>query len=103
MFSPIFKKERTLTWRKRATTHSRKLKVLKWVTVFKWLTVNKWENKITYFKIGVKYFGTILSLQIQFQAFCWFYFLLIIPNLGASFRAPKSGNQSQKQLVLPPV
>ena len=34
-----------------------------------WVTVNEWENKITYFKIGVKYFGTILSLQSQFQAF----------------------------------
>ena len=31
------------------------------------------------------------------------YFLLIYQNLGADFRAPKSGYRSQKRPVLPPL
>lgn len=57
---------------------------------------NKWIKK------SVKYFDTFVILQSKFQALWWFYFLQIISNLGAYFCTPKSGDSSQKQLVLPP-
>ena len=57
----------------------------------------------TCFKIRDKYFDTTFLQSLLFKVLCWFYFLLTIPNLGASFCMPKSVNQSQKQSVLPPA
>ena len=59
------------------------------------------RKKNTCFKIRVKYFDTHLSLQSQFQALHYFYFLLDIPNLSQYFCVPKSGNCSQTACITP--
>ena len=55
----------------------------------------------TCFKIKVNYFDTHLSLQSQFQALRYFYFLLIIPNLGSIFVRPKAATNLKNSLYYP--
>ena len=54
-------------------------------------------------EVGLNGIFTLYCVYIETNfKICYFHFLLINQNLGASVYAPKSGYQSQKQPVLKP-
>ena len=66
----------------------------------RYLQKRKWDVS---FKVRIKWTDAPLGLLRQLHDLYYFHLFLIIQNLGAGFRGPKSGYRSQKQSALPPA
>ena len=64
---------------------------------------NKYKLKFWFSMLYIHGRKFMFGPVFNYQGLSKDYFLLIYQNLGADFRAPKSGYRSQKRPVLPPL